>query len=130
MDLSKLAPARHATHRARASGQPHLGGRNTAQDGLQSSSQPEDQVGCHTPGPQCSVQVHQCAHQKGNWLPAIQSSRWTPRRRSWWAILRTADALIERKATPRRYACMTSASLNWGVQTPMEFMIWPTTWAG
>jgi hypothetical protein len=34
------------------------------------------------------------------------------------------------KATPRKYACTTSASLNWGVQTPMEFMIWPTTWAG
>src|SRR5271166_1568416 len=65
VDLSKLAPARHATHSARASGQSHLGGRTTAQDGLQSSSQPEDQGGCHTPRPQCSVQVHQCAHQKG-----------------------------------------------------------------
>jgi hypothetical protein len=31
--------------------------------------------------------------------------------------LRIADALIDRKATPRRCACMTSASLNWDVQT-------------
>ena len=44
--------------------------------------------------------------------------------------LRTPDVLIDPKAIPRRYACTTSVSLNWGVPTPMEFMIWPTTWAG
>src|SRR6201998_784299 len=60
--LRQLAPQ---LWRAWASSQPYLGGRTTAQDGLQSSSQPEDQGGWRTPGPQCTVRVHQCAHKKG-----------------------------------------------------------------